>query len=340
MTRHVTSRLLGSLLAIFGASVVSFLLLRVAPADPARLILGQFASQEAIDNLTDEIGLNKPLWTQYWDYMSGFVQGDWGYSYSLGAPVSTLLGNKLPATIELGLYAFAFAVIGALVLALVATYRRRPLVDGAVRGISFFGLGIPPFWLGLMMLVVFSERFGWFPGPDGRLDTSITPPREITRLITVDALITGNWAALGSALGHLVLPAITLGLASMAFLLRLLRANLLDVSREPFLLVVRSKGLSRWVAFTRHALRNASLPTLTAAGLILGQLLAGSVLVEKVFNWPGAGALVTDGILRQDFSTVQAFILLSAFVYVIVNLLVDIASAAIDPRTRSPRSVG
>ncbi|MBM3676539.1 MAG: ABC transporter permease [Actinobacteria bacterium] len=340
MIVQLASRVVSSLLAVIGASIVSFLLLRIAPSNPATLILGQFASQEAIDNLTEEIGLEKPIWTQYWNYISGFVRGDWGYSYSLGTDVRSLLGAKLPATIELGLYAFVFAFVGALVLALLATYRRRPLVDGGVRGLSFLGLGIPPFWFGLMSLVLLSEGLGWFPGPDGRLDSGVAPPRDITGLYTLDALVTGNWAAFGDALWHLVLPAITLGLAPMGFLLRLLRANLLDVSREPFLLVVRSKGISRWTAFARHALPNAFLPTLTAAGLVLGQLLAGSVLVEKVFNWPGAGALVTDGILRQDFTTVQAFILLSAFVYVIVNLLVDIASAAIDPRIRAPRSVG
>jgi ABC-type dipeptide/oligopeptide/nickel transport system permease component len=323
-----------SLAAIFGASILSFLFLRLVPSNPARLILGQFASQEAIDQLVEDLGLNDPIHIQYANYIADFLRGDWGFAYSAGQPVSALLGDRLPATIELGLYAFLFALGGALVLALVAGYRRRPFLDGSVRAVSFFGLGMPPFWLGLILLVVFYERLGLLPGPDGRLSQDTSPPSEITRLYTFDALITGNFATFGDALTHLVLPAITLGLAPLAFLLRLLRANLLEVSGEPFVVVARSKGLGRFAAFARHALPNACLPALTAGGLLLGQLLAGSVLVEKVFNWPGAGALVTDGILRQDYSVVQAFILLSAFVYVLVNLVVDILYGVIDPRVR------
>jgi ABC-type dipeptide/oligopeptide/nickel transport system permease component len=334
MSRQVSGRIATSIAAIFGASIISFIFLRIVPGDPARLILGQFASQEAIDQLRADLGLNDPIYVQYINYISDFFRGDWGYSYSAGEPVTTLLGDRFPATIELGLYAFVFAFLGALLLALVATYRRRPVLDGSARAISFVGLGMPPFWAGLILLLVFYERLGWFPGPDGRLGQGTEPPPEITHLYTVDALITGHFATFGDALWHIVLPAIALGLASLAFLFRLLRANLLDVSREPFLVVVRSKGVPRFHAFGRHALPNAFLPTLTAAGLILGQLLAGSVLVEKVFNWPGAGALVTDGILRQDYSVVQAFILLSAFIYVAVNLVVDLLYPVIDPRLR------
>jgi peptide/nickel transport system permease protein len=335
----ILARVGTSLAAIFGASILSFVFLRIVPGNPARLILGQFASQDAIDQLVDDLGLNDPIHVQYGNYIWDFLRGDWGFAYSAGQPVSTLLGSRLPATIELGLYAFLFALAGALVLALVATYRRRPLVDGSVSAVSFFGLGMPPFWFGLILLVVFYERLGVLPGPDGRLSQDTPPPPEITRLYTVDALITGNFATFGDAATHLVLPAITLGLAPLAFLVRLLRANLLEVSGEPFIVVVRSKGLGRFAAFVRHALPNAFLPTLTAGGLLLGQLLAGSVLVEKVFNWPGAGALVTDGILRQDYSVVQAFILLSAFVYVVVNLVVDVLYGVIDPRVRRPSPV-
>jgi len=271
--------------------------------------------------------------------MRDFLRGDWGFAYSVGQPVTTQLESRLPATIELGLYAFIFAFVGALVLALLATYRHRPLVDGSVRAVSFFGLGTPPFWFGLIALIVFSERLSVLPGPDGRLSLATVPPPTMTHLYTVDALLAGQLGTFADAVSHLFLPAVTLGLAPLAFLVRLLRANLLEVSREPFIVVARSKGLGRWTAFSRHALPNAFLPTLTAGGLLLGQLLAGSVLVEKVFNWPGVGALVTDGILRQDFAVVQAFILLSAFVYVLVNLVVDMLYGVIDPRVRVRRNL-
>jgi peptide/nickel transport system permease protein len=336
--RLVVGRVVGALVAILGASIVSFLFLRLAPGDPARLFLGDFASEDALAQLREDLGLNDPFYVQYLDYMRDFVRGDWGFAYSVGQPVTTQLENRLPATIELGLYAFLFAFLGALLLALVATYRRRPLVDGSVRAVTFLGLGTPPFWVGLVVLIVFSERLGWLPGPDGRLSLETQPPPTVTHLYTVDALLGGEFATFWDAASHLVLPVVTLGLAPLAFLVRLLRANLLEVAHEPFILVARSKGLGRWAAFSRHALPNAFLPTLTAGGLILGQLLAGSVLVEKVFNWPGIGALVTDGILRQDFAVVQAFILISAILYVLVNLVVDLLYGVIDPRVRVSRA--
>jgi ABC-type dipeptide/oligopeptide/nickel transport system permease component len=339
LLRHIFGRITGALFAIFGASIVSFFFLRIAPGDPARLFLGQFASEEALAQLRQDLGLNDPIYVQYVDYMRDFLRGDWGFAYSVGQPVTTQLANRLPATIELGLYAFVFAFVGALVLALFATYRRRPQVDGGVRALSFFGLGTPPFWFGLIVLIIFSERLGVLPGPDGRLSPESQPPPAVTHLYTVDALLAGQLGTFADAASHLLLPAVTLGLAPLAFLVRLLRAGLLEVSREPFIVVARSKGLGRWAAHTRHALPNAFLPTLTAGGLILGQLLAGSVLVEKVFNWPGVGALVTDGILRQDFAVVQAFILLSAVVYVLVNLVVDMLYGVIDPRVRVTRTV-
>jgi ABC-type dipeptide/oligopeptide/nickel transport system permease component len=178
--------------------------------------------------------------------------------------------------------------------------------------------------------------WGISPGPDGRLGPNTIPPPAVTHFYTFDALIAGQWATAWDAFRHLALPAITLGLAPWAFLVRLLRANLLDISRENFLVVVRSKGLGRRSAFQKHALPNAFLPTLTAAGLLFAQLLSGSVLVERVFNWPGVGGLIVDSILRQDFAVVQTFVLLSAILYVVVNILVDILYGVVDPRVRVP----
>lgn len=334
LTRRILSRLLGSAAAVFGASIFVFVFLRIVPGDPARLILGEFADQAAVDNLTTSLGLNRPIWVQYQRYMVDFFTGDWGFAYSSGQPVTAVIGNRAPATIELGLYGFAFAFIGAPILAILATYRHRPLVDGVVRGFASFGLGIPRFFLGLLLLLIFSKYFPIFPGPDGRLGPATEPPPTITHLYTVDALIAGRWATFGEAFMHMFLPAITLALYPLAFLTRLLRANLLDISREPFILIARGKGLRRFAAFVRHALPNAFLPMLAASGIVIGHVLTGSVLVESVFNWPGVGALVVDGILNEDYAPVQAFVLLSALVYVIANLIVDIVSGFVDPRVR------
>jgi ABC-type dipeptide/oligopeptide/nickel transport system permease component len=337
MLRFFATRLGGGLVSIFGASLLAFLFLRKMPGDPAQLVLGPLASDDAIAALRDQMGLNDPIWVQYWHYVRDFFTGDWGFSYSAGQDVSTQISSRLPASIELGLWAFGFAFVAAVVLALASTYRRRPVVDGITRAAAFVGLGTPPFWLGLMLLVIFFSWLGWFPGPEGRISDDIPLPPKITGMITVDALLTLNVRAFSDAFMHIVLPAIALGLAAFALLVRLLRANLLEVGREPFLVVSRSKGLSRWTAYTRHALPNAFLPTLTAGGLLLAQMIGGSVLVEKVYNWPGVGSLVVDSILRQDFSVVQAFILLSACVYVMVNLLVDVLYGVLDPRVRSAR---
>jgi ABC-type dipeptide/oligopeptide/nickel transport system permease component len=336
----IVSRLGSALAAIFGASILAFVFMRVLPGDPARLIAGPLATEEAIEAQRERLGLNDSLPTQYWNYITDFLRGDWGFSFGAGQPVTTQVGNRLPASIELGLYAFLLCFVFAVGLALFVTYRRRPLADGTVRGIAFFGLGTPPFWFGLVLLIVFFEYLGWLPGPEGRLSPGRTPPPEITRLYTIDALLAGELGTFWNAIEHLILPSVALALAPFAFLVRLLRASLLEVSREPFIVVVRSKGLGRWAAFSRHALPNAFLPTLTAAGLLLAQLLAGSVLVEKVFDWPGVGALVVDSILRQDFAVVQAFILLGAFAYVVVNLIVDILYGVIDPRVRVPSAAG
>lgn len=336
MARLISSKVASAIATILGASILSFVLLRVLPGDPARLIAGPLASDTAVEGVIRKLGLDQPIHIQYIRYITDFFRGDWGFSFTAGQPVREVLGNRFPATVELALFAFSFAFVAALFLALFATYRDWPVVDGLVRAISSLGLGTPPFWFALIALIVFFEELRLLPGPSGRLGMATTPPPAITGLFTVDALLAGEFGKFAEALRHLVLPAISLGFVPFAFLVRLLRANLLEVSREPFIIVVRSKGIGPWLTHVRHALPNAFLPTLTASGLILAELLAGSVLVEKIFTWPGIGSLVVDSILRQDYVVVQAFILLSAFVYVLVNLVVDILYGVIDPRTRIP----
>ncbi len=340
MLNIISSRIGSSLAAIFGASLVSFLLLRVLPGDPVRLIVGLLSTEEAEEAVRERLGLDLPLWQQYWQFITDFFTGDWGFSYSAGQPVMEQMASRLPASLELGFYAFLLAFVGAIVLGLYSTYRPQKAIDGTVRGLSIFGLGMPPFWLGLILLIVFFEALDWLPGPGGRLEISTLEPPSVTGFLTLDALIAGQFATFWEAARHLILPAISLGLAPFGFLVRLLRANLLDTTREPFIVVVRSKGMGLWLTHWRHALPNAFLPTLTASGLLFAQLLGGSVLVEKVFDWPGVGALVVNSILRQDYSVVQAFIMISAVIYVTVNFIVDILYGVVDPRVRIPKIEG
>jgi ABC-type dipeptide/oligopeptide/nickel transport system permease component len=332
----VARRIVGSLGAIFGATILAFLILRALPGNPARLIVGPLATPQALASVSHQIGLDKPIFTQYWLFISHFFQGDWGYSYADGKSVSGLIGERLPATIELAIFSFLITMFAAVACALLVTYRRRPIADRILRAVSYLGFGTPPFFVALLLLIVFFRSFHILPGPEGRLGLQSTPPPTVTHMYTLDALIAGQFGTFWSSLEHLILPGVALGLSSFSFIVRLLRANLLEISREPFITVARGKGLRRWTAFRRHALPNAFLPTLTAGGLVLGEFLAGSVLIERVFNWPGIGSLVFDAIVKQDYAVVQTFILLSAVMFVLVNLIVDLLYAVIDPRVRIP----
>jgi ABC-type dipeptide/oligopeptide/nickel transport system permease component len=334
MSRVIGRRLLGSLGAIFGASLIAFVIMRVLPGNPARTIVGPLAPRSTLEAVKHELGLNRPIYQQYWLYITHFLKGNWGYSTSEGEPVRKLLFQELPASIELAVTAFFFTIVGAVGVALLVTYRNRPVADKIVRGISYIGFGAPPFFVALVLLIIFSTVLGILPGPEGRLSPNVPPPPTITHFYTIDALLAGEFGTFWDALKHLILPALALGMASWSFLCRLLRASLLEVSREPYLTVARGKGFSRWTSFRRHALPNASLPMLTSSALILGEFIAGAVLVEEVFNWPGVGTLVLQSILKQDFAVVQTFILLAAVMFVLINLGVDLLYARIDPRVR------
>ena len=334
MFRSIRQRLGDSLLTIALASVVSFLVLRTLPGDPARLVVGPLAGEEALAATRRAMGLDRPLVVQYGQFVWDFVRGDWGYSFSLGQAVRPALASRLAATLELATYAFVIAVVGALVCATVASYRpgaRRALV----RLFALVGLGSPPFWVALVLIVVFSATLGIFPGPGGRVSSFLSPPEHVSGLHTVDYALAGDVVGVGDAAAHLVLPVLALALLPWAFLTRLLTANMLETRELPYVLVVRSKGVSAWRTHVRHVLSNSLLPTVASSGLIFGSLITGSVLVETVFNWPGVGALLTTAISAQDFALVQSFILLAAVIYVLGNLLGDVVNRLIDARLRT-----
>lgn len=336
MGRTIASRAGGALLTLFVASVAVFVILRLVPADPARLIVGPLASAAAIHKENVALGLTKPIYAQYVIYIGGFIRGQWGFDYGTGTPVIKEVVTRLPASLELGFYAMIFAIVGAVVAAVASVGFKTKVSDTVLRGVAFVGQGSPPFWIGLMALVLFAEILHILPGPVGRLSTGVSPPPAVTHFYTLDAIIAGQWATLWNAFEHLILPAITLGLAPFGYLFRLLRQSLLAVSEEEFLLVCEGKGLTRWQALVRHGLPNSLLPAITAAGLLVAQLVAGSVLVESVFNWPGVGQLVVNSVASQEYGVVQAFVILSACAFVVVNLVVDTLYMAIDPRLRRP----
>ncbi|MFT4043548.1 MAG: ABC transporter permease [Gordonia sp. (in: high G+C Gram-positive bacteria)] len=332
-------RALGNaVISLFGVSVLSFVLLRLTPGDPVGLVLGPFATSDARRRLTEQMGLDRPVWQQYLDYLGAIAHGDLGYSYASSQSVATLLAQRVPATLEIGLCAVVITVVGATVFAVLKTLVRVRLVRAVLDGISFLSLSVPQFWLALLLLLVFSEWLGITPGPQGRISPSLEPPATITGLYSVDSLLRGQWTVFADVIAHLVLPSVALALYGTAFLGRVMYANLDVHARSSIVTASRLRGLTRSRAVLRHALPNALVPSVTAAGVLVGGLLTASVLIEGVFVWPGVGAAVTNGIQKQDYSVVQAFILISAAIVIIINLVAELIAARIDPRVRDAQS--
>lgn len=333
MRKRILRDVVGMAITLILASMVSFAVLRVLPGDPARLVVGPLASEAAVEKMRETLGLNEPIMWQYVTYVRDFITGQWGYSTSNGADVSQVLASRLPATLELALYAFLFAIVGAILAATLATYFRGTFA-GLVKFVSLIGLGSPPFWLALLLLIVFSSQLKLFPGPSGRLSKFLDAPEHITGMYTIDGLLTGNFIVVSDAFAHLVLPAIALGLLPWAFLTRLLTSNILENSSSLYIRIVRAKGVSKWDTHRKHTLHNSLLPTISSSGVVLASLITGSVLIEQMFVWPGIGQVLVQGIQRQDFAVVQAFILLSAVIYVLANFVVDRLLGLADPRLR------
>ena len=333
--RFFAKRVAWGLATLFGASVIAFILMRVVPGDPARQAAGELSSQAAVQAEAHSMGLDRPLPVQYFRFVKGFFTGNWGFAYSMGIPARQAITSHLMATVELAFYAFVIAAVISLVLAVLAAYTRNRLVDGTIRALSSVGMATPQFYLALVALVLFTQRLHLLSGPEGRLSPNLSPPPHVTGFYTIDALLNGNLTVFGSAVSHLLLPCLVMSVVPTSFLMRLLRANLLETSRDHYMLVLTAKGTSRLSAYLRHALPNAALPTITAGGLILAEMLVGSVLTEKAFSWPGVGELVVSAVGAKDFSVVQSFVMLSAFAYVLVNTVVDLLYGVIDPRVRS-----
>ncbi|MTD14150.1 ABC transporter permease subunit [Nakamurella sp. YIM 132087] len=333
MSARPIRTVLGVLQTLILASVVSFVVLRAVPGDPARLIAGSLATEDTLTAIRSQLGLDQPLISQYFKYVGDFVTLNWGYSYSNGAQVTEVMANRLPATMELALWAFIFAVIGALVLATLSSYRKG-IFAGVSKILSLIGLGTPQFWVALVLILVFSSGLGILPGASGRLTSFLQPPPKITGLYSIDALLSGQFVVFSDAMAHLLLPALCLAIIPASFLVRLITANQNDVAKAAFVTVVRSKGVTRWQTHRRHVLHNALLPAISSAGMILATMITGSVLVEQVFNWPGIGQVLVQGIQRQDFAVVQAFVLLSAVLYVVTNSIADGVMSLVDPRLR------
>lgn len=310
----------------------TFLLLRVAPGDPVIATLGDRVSDARADEIRESLGLNRPLIVQYFDYLGSIVRGDFGSAITTKRPVSGTIAARFPATLELTVASMVVAIlVGVVVGAISARFRDTPIdVGGRLLGIVLYAA--PIFWLGIMMQLLFSITLGWLP-TGGRIG-SFSEPRSITRLYLIDSLITGNWAAFGSTVTHLLLPALTLGLVIGGIFIRLVRVNMLQTLKSDYVEAARARGIRERQVLFRHAFRNALVPVVTIIGLQFALLLSGAVLTETTFSWPGIGLSLYQFLQNRDYTAVQGLVTFYALFVVGISLLIDLASAWIDPRIR------
>jgi peptide/nickel transport system permease protein len=320
-------------LVLLGISIMTFLLSRVVPADPARMIAGPRASAEGVEKVRQDYGLDLPLWEQYVRYLQGVVRLDFGHSFSSLRPVREDLAEFLPATVELAFSALLIAVAIGVPLGVYSAVRRNSFFDRLGRVFAVAGLSLPAFWLALLAQLFLYQQLDWLPF-GGRLGDQVVPPPTVTGLLTVDSLIAGRFDTLGDAFYHLILPAVVLSLTPLAVLARIMRTSMLEVMREQYVTTARAKGLVERFVILRHAFKNALLPVVTMIGLQIGYLLGGSVLIESVFAWPGIGRYSARAIVSADYNAVMGVTLIVAAIYLFTNLVVDLAYAWLDPRIR------
>jgi peptide/nickel transport system permease protein len=354
--RFIARRLVFSIPVLFGIVFFVFALARLLPGDPCHAELGERATETECNAFIHRTGLDQPIPVQFGTYLQQLASGDLGTSVRFGRPVTELLGERLPVTIELSFYALAFAIAVGIPLGLASAYRRNSPVDVGTMVVANVGISTPVFVLGLVLAYVFAIVFKDTPlslPPSGRLTSGVSvtpiavawglggmtgPPRAtldfLSNFYTLAALITGQWGALFDALRHMILPAVALGTIPLAIIARITRSSLLDALGLDYIRTARAKGLGERLVIFRHGMRNALLPVVTVIGLQLGTLLGGAVLTETVFNLSGVGRSVFDAITGRDYVVVQGFTLVIAFGYVAINLLVDVSYAYLDPRIR------
>ena len=317
---------------LLGISIITFAITHIIPGDPLYILLSPYAKEEDVQKARVELGLDRPLYVQYGIYLNNVLHGDLGYAYRTRKPVIDDLKQRFPATFELTTLSLLLAVIVGIPLGVQAAVHRDTWFDHIIRVVSVGGVSIPIFWTGVVLIYIMYFKLQIAPPPLGRMGLSDIPPDTITGMYILDSILTRNWGALGTSLKYIALPAITLGFAMLAPIMRITRNSMLEVLNSNFVRTARSLGLTPNTVMYQDALRNTLLPIVTSIGLILGWSLGGEVLVEVVFSWPGLGYYAVNSILNTDYAPVQGFVLLTATIYVLVNLAVDLLYTAIDPR--------
>jgi peptide/nickel transport system permease protein len=317
---------------LLGVSIVVFFMVRAIPGDPAQIMLGQQATQEQVQQIRENMGLDKPIFVQYGLFLKDALRGDLGDSTVTGRPVTTELMVRLPATLELTAFAMLIAILVGIPVGVISAVRQYSLLDKSTSVLALTGISMPIFWLAMILVVIFGVNLELLPFP-GRLDptTGIT---AITGLVLVDSLLTLNFAGFWDGLLHLIMPALALATIPMAVIMRMTRSSMLEVMNEDYVRTARAKGVVPWRVVFKHALRNAMLPTITVIGLQTGLLMGGAIITETIFSWPGIGLYTYNSISSRDYASIQGVVLYAALLFVLINLLVDILYAILDPRVR------
>jgi peptide/nickel transport system permease protein len=336
MIRFTIRRILWLVVVLIGLSVITFYLSRMVPGDPASLYLGPRAKPEQVEYLRAQMGLDKPLYVQFLYYWRDLVHGDLGESLRTHRPVLTGIVDHLPASLELMFCAILIATLVGIPLGAISAKKENTLIDHLSRVFSVANVSLPAFWLAMLAQIVFFKWLGLLP-VGGRIDTVVglvNPIEKITGFYVLDSLLTGNWTALKSSVAHLILPAFTLAAYSTGIITRMTRSTMLEVLREDYITTARSIGIAEKEIVLVQGLRNALGPTLTAAGLCFAFMLTGTFFIELIFFWPGLGTYTTTAIFSNDYPVIMGVTILMAIFYVLVNLMVDIMIAAVDPRIR------
>jgi peptide/nickel transport system permease protein len=331
MLRFIVRRLILLVVIAVGITFMTFVISHVIPSDPAVLIAGHNATARTLAIVRHQYGFDKPLATQYWNYLTGILHGNLGISTYSRRPVTTDLGAYLPATVELVLVAIIAAIVVGFPLGVLSAIRKGKVIDHFSRIFAIAGSALPLFWLGLILQLVFGGKLHILP-LTGRLSPGVAPPPKITGMYTIDSLLAGQFGTFANACEHIVLPATVLALASLSLIVRVTRASMLEVLSQDYIRTAVTKGLSRRRVIVRHALRNALIAPVTLLGLQLGYLLSGVFLVEVVFSWPGIGFYSVHAMQGSDYVGIMGVTLVVALIYSTINLLTDIAYLAMDPR--------
>jgi len=327
-------RLMTVIPTLVGVVIVTFLLTRVLPGDPAAYFAGPAATSQSIADIRKSLGLDKPLPEQFTRYIADLAHGNLGNSLATGRPVMTELVSRLPASAELTLIGLIISMVIAIPLGILAAVKQGSWIDHSCRVVATAGVSLPVFFTGLLLVYLFYFRLGWAPAPLGRLDVFYDAPPQLTGFYLIDSLVAGEPEIFVASLKQLILPGLTLAIFSLAPIARMTRASMLAVLSSDFVRTARASGLSEYTVIITYAFRNAVLPLITTLGMVFSFLLGANVLVEKVFAWPGIGSFAVEALIASDFAPVQGFVLTMAVMYVMLNLLIDLLYGVVDPRVR------